>query len=253
MLLELSAAIGCPMHCPYCAAAKLARAYAGPRHMTLDVLGAALSNCPDRVPVSFAGFAEPLLNPDFAALLALVHANGSPAQVYTTGYLLSDIDIETIGRVQPHRLVLHLPDAEGRMNLPVTSLYVERLKRLVELVPHAEAVCYGALHPALVGLCDMRGSSLQSRAGNVASLPVVGAKRGPLRCRPAPALDHPVMLPDGRLVLCCQDYGLRHVLGNLAERPWSEIARGDGMTVLRRAMAEGGECLCRTCEYAEET
>jgi hypothetical protein len=74
-------------------------------------------------------------------------------------------------------------------------------------------------------------------------------KIGPIQCRPAPLLDENVLIPDGSLMLCCNDYGLRHVLGNLSTQTWAEIHAGEQIAAVRESM-RAGDCLCRTCEFA---
>ena len=53
-------------------------------------------------------------------------------------------------------------------------------------------------------------------------------------------LYHNVMLPNGDVSLCCMDYGLEHILGNLFEQSYDEI------------MPENNTCynLCKFCENA---
>jgi hypothetical protein len=53
---------------------------------------------------------------------------------------------------------------------------------------------------------------------------------------------HNVMLPNGDVSLCCMDYGLKHILGNLYEQDYEEI------------IPENNQCfeLCRLCENAVE-
>jgi hypothetical protein len=80
----------------------------------------------------------------------------------------------------------------------------------------------------------------------------VGRRVGPLRCRPSPNFDHPICLPNGDVVVCCQDFGLDHVLGNLVRQSWADIAGGPAVVRLRELM-KSGECLCRRCEYSEST
>jgi hypothetical protein len=48
------------------------------------------------------------------------------------------------------------------------------------------------------------------------------ARSGPFRCAKFD-FDKPVLVPGGDLTLCCQDFALRHVLGNLHAQSFHEI------------------------------
>ena len=61
----------------------------------------------------------------------------------------------------------------------------------------------------------------------------------------------PELLPDGRVVLCCNDYGMQHVLGNLFTESWSEIVNGDEYRSIEAGMKDDTiPILCRTCGAA---
>ena len=94
---------------------------------------------------------------------------------------------------------------------------------------------------------------MQDRAGNVDAgslgLTVLNIK-GPVGCRPAPNLDHPVMLPDGRLLLCCQLYSMEEIIGNIVDQTWDEIYNDAPLADIRKRMNDG-EIVCRSCCYAE--
>jgi len=62
------------------------------------------------------------------------------------------------------------------------------------------------------------------------------------------------MLPDGRVTLCCMDFGMRHVLGNLLEEDYESMMYGGVMKSVEDAMMckNREEILCRSCELALE-
>jgi hypothetical protein len=249
-VLELSLCAGCRINCPYCPQAILAKAYSGPSMMTMEVLDKVLRNVPPGIPVNIAGFAEPYQNPRCSDMIRRISDLGHPLQVYTTAYGMTEKDVDVLLSVPLNNLVLHLPDADGQMNVPYTESHLVALHRLAKK-QNVKAVCYGTLPESLKGLSGILVHySLQSRAGNVTSVPQVARRMGVLRCYASPYLDNNILLPDGRLVLCCQDYGLRHVLGDLTVQTWREIHSGRPIRELRAAMREG-PCLCRTCSLSK--
>ena len=86
------------------------------------------------------------------------------------------------------------------------------------------------------------------RAGN--NFPTVVTK-GPIFCT-EDRINQPVLLPSGDLVLCCQDYGLKHAICNI-----NDLNRLDDYFKLEsyRAIVDNmgeweGDILCRRCEKA---
>ena len=66
------------------------------------------------------------------------------------------------------------------------------------------------------------------------------------------AFDHNVILPDGTVLLCPQDYGMKHVLGNLFYESYQDIINSSEMEKVKKGC--NGDCsieiLCRSCSSA---
>ena len=54
------------------------------------------------------------------------------------------------------------------------------------------------------------------------------------------------------MTLCCNDFGMQHVLGNLLESTFFEIKEGMAYKNIRRQMLDvyDGNILCRNCHEA---
>ncbi|MBN1514583.1 MAG: SPASM domain-containing protein [Phycisphaerae bacterium] len=60
-----------------------------------------------------------------------------------------------------------------------------------------------------------------------------------------------VLLPNGEVVLCCMDWGLKHILGNLLECRYEDLHQGEAFRLILRGQRDAGaDTLCRTCEEA---
>jgi hypothetical protein len=80
---------------------------------------------------------------------------------------------------------------------------------------------------------------MYSRAGNLDRDDVIWVRREKIStCGCQERLYHNVLLPNGDVTLCCMDYSLKHLLGNLYERSYEEIIPED------RTAFE----LCKYCE-----
>ena len=47
-----------------------------------------------------------------------------------------------------------------------------------------------------------------------------------LTCKSSPFYDRNVLMPNGDVVLCCMDYNLKHVIGNLLTQTYDEVMNG---------------------------
>ena len=56
-----------------------------------------------------------------------------------------------------------------------------------------------------------------------------------ISCASTPFYDHNVMLPDGRVVLCCMDYGIKHVMGNILEQRYLDLFWGNELKRVKAA------------------
>lgn len=60
------------------------------------------------------------------------------------------------------------------------------------------------------------------------------------------------VLPDGTIVLCCMDWEMKHVLGNMYVQSFEEIMEGQELAKVKDGMAGDSsiDILCRRCSYA---
>ncbi|PHU37891.1 hypothetical protein CSX02_05635 [Agathobacter ruminis] len=73
-------------------------------------------------------------------------------------------------------------------------------------------------------------------------------KKGPIYCTRTEYLNHWVLLPDGSVTLCCMDFGLKHVMGNLIDHTYDEIIHMQPYQDLISGMnAQMSDILCRKC------
>ena len=56
-----------------------------------------------------------------------------------------------------------------------------------------------------------------------------------------------MLMPNGDVLLCCMDYGMRAPIGNLLMQTWEELDRG----TIARLNLNDGQTICRNCHGAE--
>jgi len=59
-------------------------------------------------------------------------------------------------------------------------------------------------------------------------------------------------MPDGSLLLCCMDWNMDYVIGNLYENNYDEIVHGKKMQMIEDSMMCKNDIslLCRKCEFS---
>lgn len=252
---------GCVVDCVFCPQRTLQKVYKGERFMTLDNFKIAVDKMPKDIRVTFAGFTEPWLNPKTTEMLLYAHENGHPVSVFTTGIGMSLDDIERIKDVpfagNPNGgFVLHLPDQERKAKHPITDRYIKVIERFGEVhsqIQNFTLMCMGTVHESVRHVFPEAPTyQMWSRAGNLLGESIMKPEllnrkdeyksvyhgEKPMTCGCLEKLYHNIMLPNGDVSLCCMDYGLEHILGNLVEQEYDEV------------IPENNTCfnLCRFCE-----
>ena len=254
---------GCVVDCVFCPQRTLQKVYKGERFLSMDNFKKTVDKLPTQVRVTFAGFTEPWLNPKATDMLLYADKEGHPISVFTTGIGMKLEDVDRIKDIQyagnPNGgFVLHLPDQERKAKHPITKRYIEVIERFGEVhkdIHNFTLMCMGTVHESVRHVFPEAPTyQMWSRAGNLLGESIMkpellnrkdeyksvyhGDKE--MTCGCLEKLYHNVMLPNGDVALCCMDYGLEHILGNLFEQPYDEI------------MPENNTCfnLCKFCENA---
>ena len=255
---------GCVVDCVFCPQRTLQNVYKGERFLSLDNFKIAVDKMPKDIRVTFAGFTEPWLNPKTTEMLLYAHDNGHPVSVFTTGIGMSLDDIERIKHVpfagNPNGgFVLHLPDQERKAKHPITDRYIKVIERFGEVhsqIQNFTLMCMGTVHESVRHVFPEAPTyQMWSRAGNLLGESIMKPEllnrkdeyksvyhgEQPMTCGCLEKLYHNIMLPNGDVSLCCMDYGLEHILGNLVEQEYDEV------------IPEDNTCfnLCRFCENAK--
>lgn len=259
--LEITTVMGCKNLCDYCPQVLLARRYRGqPRVLTMEVFRKCIDKVPKDVGVHFSGYAEPWLNPDCTEMLLYAFDRGHQIAVYTTlvGMRISDID--RIRHVPFSTFVIHLPDADGLMKVEPDDDYLALLRYVGGAgISGLTYLTIGSQHPKIIEQIGLKpeeplhGDFVHSRAGNVDSavLSAPAPLEGRIRCAKH-RMTKNVLLPNGDVTLCCMDYGLRHILGNLLNDDYELLHRGaEYHRVLSSFQSHHTDSLCRRCEWAE--
>ena len=211
--------------------------------------------------------AEPWLNSNCSEMLSYAADKGHPIAVYTTLVGMNLEDVNTIFKYHYKDFVIHVPDRAGNTKVSITDEYIEILKKILGAEQYigrqiiSGISCHGELHEKVKFLEGTSGlyyiNELHDRAGNVelGDLDLYTCNlRGQFRCIECGLdLNHNVLLPDGTVLLCCMDYGMKHIMGNLLRDSYDMILSGtEHERVIRGMNSEDEDILCRKCYNARD-
>lgn len=266
--IDITTRIGCKVNCKFCPQSTLIQKYfandAGRTSvMSLETFSECLKKTPQNCVIVFAGMSEPFLNPECMEMIRLAVFLGRTVELFTTLVGADMSLVEQICEIPFEFITLHLADRYGYANIPVSDEYYKMVDMLINLKrkdgrPFVN-VCNAQTEPdgRLLEICEGKYeilTTVHDRAGNLNDPQLLKKEclSGSISCSHCgPKLDHNVLLPDGTLLLCCMDYGMKHILGNLLENSYEEILNGNEIARIKRDMAEEGrDILCRHCAYA---
>lgn len=247
MRLEITTHIGCPMDCVDCPQALLRSKYTGKKTMDFEDYKKAIDKVPAECRIDFSGMCEPFVNKHCADMVLYARDKGHPLALYTTLQGATLEDWKRLRDVRYEVVTIHLPDKDNRSHFNVTQDYLD----LLNLWYTDNYSCHGQIDDRVLPYIHY-GKNLitfmHDRAGNVENQQhrTIGPDRH-LHCMTSGrSMDHNVLLPDGTVIMCCMDYGLTGVFGNLYEQSYEEVLHSPEAERMRETLIRG-ESICRHC------
>jgi len=235
--------------------------------MTLESFAQYTQTIPAQVQFNFTGYVEPFLNPNSLDIVELAYRKGHSLMVNTTLEGLKTSDISRLRKLEFIRgFNIHLPSGtfeemigvkkpkslyspnSNDVALALSDSYIDLLDHLVEHpLPHQTYHCHGSLHPQLVE--HLRHVEVSVRGINTRAANLLLEKTSPVppernirgKCV---RVEQNVLLPNGKISLCCQDYGLDEILGDLSVQTWKQYRESEKF---KSALSMG----CDMCDYCE--
>ena len=247
--LEITTHIGCPIDCLDCPQKLLRFKYHGKRDMDFEDYKTAIDKLPKGTRVDFSGMCEPFVNPRCTDMILYAAEKCFPIALYTTLQGVTNDDYERLKCVQYEVCTVHLPDRNGRSHFNITDEYLDILGKW-----NCNAYsCHGDIDERVRPYMKHTHviTFMHDRAGNVEGRPhmTIGGGR-PLFCITSGFdMNHNVLLPDGTVLMCCMDYGMTGVFGNLFTQSYNEVINSEEAVRMRDTLMQG-ESICRHCSNA---
>lgn len=250
MRLEITTYVGCPINCTDCPQGLLRSVYKGRKLMRLEDYKAAIDKVPRECRIDFSGMCEPFANDACTDMILYAAEKGHPIALYSTLQGATMDDWERLKDVEYEVCTIHIPDKNGRSFFRVTDEYLEVLSRW-ECHNYS---CHGQIDERVRPYLKPRNliTFMHDRAGNVSCRPHthIDAERELWCLTSGKAMDHNVLMPDGTVLMCCMDYGMTGIFGNLFEQTYEEVLHSDAAEKMRNTLMKG-ESICRHCTNAQ--
>lgn len=252
---------GCVVDCAFCPQRTLEKSYSGKTILNLNEFKILIDKVPREIRITFAGFTEPFLNKHCTDMVKYAHEAGHQVSVFTTAVGMKPEDVYRLAEIpyagNPNGgFCLHLPDAERIAKHPINNNYLEVIEvfcGLHKTIRNFYVMCMGTVHPSIRHMFPTAiVPAFWNRAGNLDkelrekpeyNLIANRILRSPLKDKPQTCgceedLYHNVLLPNGDVSLCCMDYALENIIGNLWEQSYDDV------------VPKNNSCfdICRRCE-----
>ena len=252
--LEITTKIGCSNLCSYCPQQLLINEYSKRSKevlLLLDTFKRSLAKLNKSVTIKFTGLSEPFLNQQCMDMVEYAYTKGHGVVISTTLSGMKKEHIRRLEKIYLNSFLVHLPSVSGE-RFPQDENYEELLKMVINSKINNKSYHFhgNELHPAALAAAKLvKNKGVNTRSGN---LDWANCKAGedsisrPVSCERG--FVHPVLLPNGDLILCCMDYGLKTVIGNLLEQEPAAIYKGHAFTELIKATLQDEGSICHSCE-----
>ena len=233
--------------------------------MSLDDFKLALSTIPSQVDIHFAGYTEAFENPECIDMVEHAVNKGHHTGVNTTLVGVKKSDLDRLSKLRFKHFHIHLPSANyfetiGRTSAKersetgkeITDEYLDMIDYALQYSNlsnfHTHSAPGKELHREIeeyagdrIRKAGYRNRGICSRAGNIGEMETTPLWEGNWCHR----IIQNVLLPDGTVQLCCQDYGLEEPLGNLYQMPYHEIFETD---LFKNKIMLGKSEICQRCD-----
>ena len=280
--LEITTTIGCAMMCEYCPQTLIKstlkkKENIDQRIMSYENFKLYFKNVPKKTVIHWSGYSEPLGNKNFKEFINYLQSQNYEQHVSTTMFGRRDNEEFMANTSAFSSVTFHLPDNSNLMKLKVGEQYLKNLEQALrfqsELLSSKEIyiVVFGEnFHPKVDYIIkklineniiskksvDIR-DHLHSRNGEVSDMGKFrmddtikneeNKKKDKLYYCSYGRLNQGVMLPNGDINLCCQDYSLKGIIGNLKTENLNKLYKQE--KIYQKNFSIGEFNLCKKCEY----
>jgi radical SAM protein with 4Fe4S-binding SPASM domain len=233
-ILEVSTDIGCKVLCKYCPQSKVIERYkSNIKNMSFVNFKKILLNLDkDKTRLFFSGYSEFFLNPEAIDIIVYAYESGFQISFASTliGLTKEKLFSLTNNKVSFECCLFHRAIS--------STMYDEKV--------FDEFVDFFIKNINMKFFKVFKVEDFRSRAGTLFEMK---RKKGKHICA-TNMFNRNVVVPNGDLFLCCNDFGLNHKIGNLFEESYySESILNNRKKISEAMNKEDSDIICRYCEF----
>lgn len=258
--IEITTKVGCPCMCKYCPQEVFLKNYnSSQKELTLENCKKYFSTIPLSWGADVAGYSEPLLAKEIVEILEYLAPRG--IALFTTLYQVKRDVIRRVFSIPNLFVRFHLPDIEGLTKIKLDKDLIRNYELAIRLLKlnggRYQTCCWGTLPNELEHLIagsechESDINSLSDMAGNlkVDWLNPTYHSGYPVKCYRSDVYH---LLPNGDISICCQDWSLDNVFGNLETQSFEEVLKSKKLNeIYTNRSNDDSDCICRRCSGAK--
>lgn len=247
--LEFTLNVSNCLGCHFCPQDKLAAVYEGQKRFSIYDFEGIIKQVPAGTEIHFSGFSECFLHPQCDDFVVIAKALGFEVHIYTTLVGLREDQARVLADYKPNFFRIHVPDSQ-HLKIPDEKWIRHHELFLCIGAPSFSYMTMGVMTDRVNEY--MTGRTVEfpqmlSRGGNLGWAAGDRPIKGPLTCQ-SERWHMNVVLPNGDVVLCSMDYGLKMPVGNLFKDTYEQIyQRGE---TYREDFNPPENSPCRSCEWS---
>jgi hypothetical protein len=277
--LEISVQVGCGRMCDYCPQTEYIQRYSElflkKDKLTFDYFLSIVDNIPPETVIHWTGFTEPMDCLDFSLIAQKLHELGYKQLISTTLYGKSNSQSFFVNNLKVFNggISLHLPDNSGLMKGKFDTKYIDYVDSVLQELIQFEDIDYSLFligdqfHVDIQSLIDKykqkipskriikakylntRNNSVDPKKYNLLGSESKKTTGSTFYCSYR-RLNHGVLLPNGRISICSNDYNLDMLLGSLEDSSLEEIYNViEGNEEMKNDFITGKFYPCVKCEH----
>ena len=275
--LEITTTVGCAMMCEYCpqeAYKKNGKEY--PRTLSFEIFKRSFQNIDNSYKINWTGFSEPLHSKDFTKMADYLHERGFKQHISTTMFGREESKEYLTKSNVFESIIYHLPDDKNLMKLKVNDKYLNYLER--SIIFQAKNIPKKKFNIMVIGdefekqvrellnrLLEKKiilseqisiRKHLVSRADQIgdfegfrknSNFNKISDNKKLYYCSYG-RLNKGVMLTNGSVAICCNDYSIEHNVGSLINNKIEDLYKHEKL-FLNNEFTSGNKSLCKRCEF----
>lgn len=265
--LEVTTVTGCHFNCTFCPQLAFTKNYkekiSDNTYMSFQLFKTCIDKIPVEIGINFGGMSEPFQNKECTKMVIYAKERGHTIEIFTT---MSGLDFDNLNKILNYltlannggddKFYVHLPSDNRWEHITVSQDLIDNIKFIINNDYDVKFHYHGYnIHKRLRNIAfnhRLNHWPLHNRSVNETSMiKKSDTKKGRISC--VMNMEVNSLIPNGDVLLCCQDFGIDYILGNLLKDDLDCLYKSKTFqNVLISLQDDSIDSICRHCHFAIE-